>query len=922
MTDYLEGTEFRVNTTTTVHQMEASVASLADGGYVVAWRNYPTSGVAGDQSIYLQRYAPDGTPAGDEIAVDAVDELGAPRVAGLADGGYAVVWERRAHQGDSGFLEDIWIRRYAADGTPMGERAFVNTSVDGIQQDPAIAALADGGYMVTWTSNDEDTEGGGYGSAVWSQRYAADGTPVGGETLVNSTTSGSQQNSSVTGLADGGYVVAWESDATDNARDVYAQRYAADGSPVGGETPVNTVTTGFQFAPSVAGLADGGYVVTWTSGDFERDPYLDVYAQRYGADGAPVGDASRVNTTSHGYQAVSQVTALADGGYVVTWTDDSGNDGSASGIFAQRYHADGTRDGGETLVNSTTDGSQTTQAAAAFGAGYVVVWQSGTFLDSDADIYGKTWSADAPPPNAAPVAADDSYATNQGAALTITAPGLLANDTDADGDALTAELVSGPAHGTLVLNSDGSFTYTPEAGFSGADSFAYKANDGTALSPSTPVALTVTPLPNAAPVSSNDAYATNQGAALTITAPGLLANDTDADGDALTAELVSGPAHGTLVLNSDGSFTYTPEAGFSGADSFAYKANDGTALSPSTPVALTVTPLPNAAPVSSNDAYATNQGAALTITAPGLLANDTDADGDALTAELVSGPAHGTLVLNSDGSFTYTPEAGFSGADSFAYKANDGTALSPSTPVALTVTPLPNAAPVSSNDAYATNQGAALTITAPGLLANDTDADGDALTAELVSGPAHGSLVLNSDGSFTYTPEAGYSGSDGFIYKANDGVADSGSATATIIVAPPAPNLIEGTGLTDFLRGTAEADDIRGGAGRDRIFGGRGNDHLAGNAGNDLVFGGKGSDTIVFLPGDGRDFVFGFDVLPGASDKIALDARAFASYGDLTNSGAVSNGWLGAKITYEDGSQIILLGVDAQVLTADHFTFV
>lgn len=106
------------------------------------------------------------------------------------------------------------------------------------------------------------------------------------------------------------------------------------------------------------------------------------------------------------------------------------------------------------------------------------------------------------------------------------------------------------------------------------------------------------------------------------------------------------------------------------------------------------------------------------------------------------------------------------------------------------------------------------------------------------------------------------------------------------------------------------------------IFGGRGNDHLAGNAGNDFVFGGEGSDTIVFLPGDGHDFVFGFDVLPGASDKIALDARAFASYGDLTNSGALSNGWLGDQITYEDGSQLTLLGVNAQALTADHFTFV
>ena len=271
-----------------------------------------------------------------------------------------------------------------------------------------------------------------------------------------------------------------------------------------------------------------------------------------------------------------------------------------------------------------------------------------------------------------------------------------------------------------------------------------------------------------------------------MAAPGVLANDTDVDGNPLTAAMVTGPSHGTLTLNANGSFTYTPAANYNGADSFTYRANDGTANSNTATVSITINPV-NDAPVAANDSYSTNEDTALTVAAPGVLANDTDVDGNPLTAAMVAGPSHGTLTLNSNGSFTYTPAGNYNGADSFTYRANDGTANSNTATVSITVSPVSNA-PLAANDSYGTNQDTALTVPTLGVLANDTDEDGNPLTAVLVTGPSHATLTLNANGSFAYTPAAGYHGNDSFTYQARDGQASSNVATVRVRVNAP-PNL-------------------------------------------------------------------------------------------------------------------------------------
>ena len=518
-------------------------------------------------------------------------------------------------------------------------------------------------------------------------------------------------------------------------------------------TTVLTITTSPSTAPGTYPITLSG-----TSGNLVRSTDLNLIVNSGSA--TPLASDDNYNTNED-----TTLTVAAPGVL--------GNDTDADGNSLTAILVNGPAHGTLTL---NANGSLSYTPAANYNGPDSFTYKAN---DGTADSNVATVAITVTAVDDAPLAVNDSYNTNEDTALTVTAPGVLGNDTDADGNTLTAILVNGPAHGTLTLNANGSLSYTPAANYNGPDSFTYKANDGTADSNVATVAITVTAV-NDAPLAVNDSYNTNEDTALTVAAPGVLGNDTDADGNSLTAILVNGPAHGTLTLNANGSLSYTPAANYNGPDSFTYKANDGTADSNVATVAITVTAVDDA-PLAVNDSYNTNEDTALTVTAPGVLGNDTDADGNSLTAILVNGPAHGTLTLNANGSLSYTPAAGYNGPDSFTYKANDGTADSNVATVAITVTAV-NDAPLAVNDSYNTNEDTALTVAAPGVLGNDTDADGNSLTAILVNGPAHGTLTLNANGSLSYTPAANYNGPDSFTYKANDGTADSNVATVAITV--------------------------------------------------------------------------------------------------------------------------------------------
>jgi VCBS repeat-containing protein len=262
----------------------------------------------------------------------------------------------------------------------------------------------------------------------------------------------------------------------------------------------------------------------------------------------------------------------------------------------------------------------------------------------------------------APTSGADTFLMLAGATLNQSAPGVLANDTVNHGTP-TAVLDMDAAQGTVTLNDDGSFAYTPESTFAGWDSFSYHVYDGLGFGPLTPVFIRVDHAPSAGP----DSYTTAADDS-SIVHPSVLANDADADHDSLAATLLVSPAHGSVNLNADGTFTYAPDSDYTGPDSFTYSASDGFVSSDETTVSLTVVPVTNNI-IAAGDDFLTPLDAPLTVAAPGLLVNDTPAGSAPLSAVLVAQPSHGTVALAADGSFSYTPTGGYAGDDSFSYRA-------------------------------------------------------------------------------------------------------------------------------------------------------------------------------------------------------------------------------------------------------------
>jgi len=275
----------------------------------------------------------------------------------------------------------------------------------------------------------------------------------------------------------------------------------------------------------------------------------------------------------------------------------------------------------------------------------------------------------------APVAMDDAGATDEDtSSLPID---VATNDTDVDGDLdpTSVAIATQGLHGIAVSNGDGTVTYTPAADYNGADSFTYTIRDAANnISNAATVSVTVNPV-NDVPVAADDSYSMTQDTALNVTAPGVLGNDSDVDGDSLTAVVDSTTIFGLLALSPDGSFTYTPNAGFTGSDSYTYHANDGAADSSVVTVTIVVSPVVNEAPVA-NDDYDTvqrNIGGTTNSVTVNVVANDTDNDGtiDPTSVVITTQPRKGSVINNGDGTVTYTPGAGKNGSDAFAYTVND-----------------------------------------------------------------------------------------------------------------------------------------------------------------------------------------------------------------------------------------------------------
>ena len=369
--------------------------------------------------------------------------------------------------------------------------------------------------------------------------------------------------------------------------------------------------------------------------------------------------------------------------------------------------------------------------------------------------------------NTAPEAVDDQFALDLDSVDNTL--DVLANDSDADGDALTLASVGSPDNGQVVISGD-LLLYTPAAGFVGSDSFSYTVQDGFGGQAQANVSVFISD-PNQAPAAADDAATTEADQPVSIA---VLANDSDPDGDTLTIATFTQPMNGSVQQEGD-RLVYTPAAGFSGMDSFSYTATDGRGGEAQASVSVTVND-PNQPPSLTDDTAVTEVEQPVSIA---VLANDSDPDGDILSIATFSQPMNGSVQQEGD-SLVYTPAVGFSGMDSFSYTATDGRGGEAQASVSVTVND-PNQGPTAADDAATTEIEQPVSIA---VLANDSDPDGDTLSIALFSQPMNGSVQQNGD-SLVYTPAMGFTGTDSFSYTATDGRGGEAQASVSITVNDP-----------------------------------------------------------------------------------------------------------------------------------------
>ena len=312
-------------------------------------------------------------------------------------------------------------------------------------------------------------------------------------------------------------------------------------------------------------------------------------------------------------------------------------------------------------------------------------------------------------------------------------------------------------------------------------------DNGSGDAPEPPEPPYIPPIVPEPPMGQNDQLTTHMG---DPTGGNVLENDDPG----LTVESYTQPGHGTVTVAANGDYTYTPtEAGYVGEDSFTYVATNG--VLDSEPVMVTVT-ITNTLPQAGDDSIETHMD---TVVSDNVLGNDFDPDGDSLEVVLDGlSPQHGELTLNPDGSFTYTPDTGYVGDDSFAYAVTDGQ-LDGGNPVTVTGTAtitIGNDLPTSVQDTAETNQGVPVTIN---VLANDTDNNEEDVLSVVTDGaaPEHGELVLNEDNTFTYTPEPSFVGEDDFVYAASDGQFGAELIWVTVTIKVNASALIAAAPLPE-----------------------------------------------------------------------------------------------------------------------------
>ncbi|GEM_PF-2591862 len=474
------------------------------------------------------------------------------------------------------------------------------------------------------------------------------------------------------------------------------------------------------------------------------------------------GVGGLVGLMEYGLVTGSYSTGTSSGGYAVGGLIGASNSSTVTDSYWDMTTSGLIRSSGGNGLTTT----QMVQASNFPGWNFTDLWQIKTGASYPYFLWQGNINIPYAPgitPNTSPNATNDSYSVSEDSINN--AMNVLSNDTDLDGDTISITGVTQGANGTVDFNAS-SISYTPIANFYGADSFSYTISDGKGGMDSALVSVTVTNV-NDAPIANSDQAIVTQNSSGNVI--DVLVNDSDLEGDSLTLQSVTQPAHGSVSIAANKA-SYTPASGYSGEDSFEYTVFDSRGGSDSAVVSITVTSF-NSAPIAIDDSFSVNEDS--NNNAMNVLSNDTDFDGDDISITVVTQGANGTVDF-SVSSVSYTPDTNFYGEDSFSYTISDGKGGTDSATVSVTVTNV-NDAPIANSDQKTVAQNSSGTVI--DVLANDSDLDGDSLILESVVQPVHGTASI-ADNKASYTPETGYSGEDSFEYTVSDG--NGGSATTTV----------------------------------------------------------------------------------------------------------------------------------------------
>ncbi len=414
-----QGNEFIVTNTTSDQQIQPAVAMNAAGGFVVTWANFDLTDFPDRlYDIMARRFSPAGIALGNEFLVTRtiLNDQNDPAIAIDDAGRFTIAWQDLlggtvmarafdangqafpdefqvggpssqngavAMDGDGDFVVawdapdatglGVFAQRYSVHTPAAGGQLPVNSETDDTQRFPTVASDADGDFVVTWSSENQDGEMSG----IFAQRYNAAGQRQGNEFQVNTEFAKNQIRSSVAMDPDGDFVIVWESFAQDgDGYGIYGKRFNAAGQPQGSEFLISETTDMNQERPIVAMDAAGNFVIVWEDdGDLDGDGE-GVFARRFNAAGMPLSGEFQVNTFTDGNQMEPDIAMDPLGNFMVTWQSQD-QDGSGFGIYAQRFNAAGNRVGTEFRVNSFTDDDQTNAKTAMDAAGnFLIGWFS------------------------------------------------------------------------------------------------------------------------------------------------------------------------------------------------------------------------------------------------------------------------------------------------------------------------------------------------------------------------------------------------------------------------------------------------------------------------------------------------------------------------------------------------------------------